>query len=198
MASGMTVSDATDPLVELLAHLERDGEVPSEWVALHAPDGSLSRAWEATTDAHSLVLAAMRVQGATTTALAICAAARTELAGVPASPLRTRLEAVITIAEAWVHDPSLQEAVGEAFGFFDPQKVWMDDVHRLGMGVATLVHLVLAVDVGEVTPADAATALIESDDGPLLIEAAGSMLPSLRVVLPCPTLEQLREAYDGA
>ena len=40
----------SDPLSELLAHLERDGDGPLAWVGAHAPDGDLRRAWEACGD----------------------------------------------------------------------------------------------------------------------------------------------------
>lgn len=195
MSSGMTADAATDPLTELLVDLERDGDVRAAWLARHASDGSLDDVWAATTDPLSLVLAAMRAQGATSTALAICAAARAELPSVPACPLTKRLKVAITVAEMCVRDRTLPDALSAALVWLEPRQVWSDDVHRLGLGVGILVHFVLDVDAGEVTPAAAVAALVDSYDGPLVIDAAKSMLPSLRKTLPCPTLAQLRKAY---
>lgn len=201
----MTDDAATDPLAELLAHLERDGQVPPAWTELHAPDGSLARVWVATTDPLSLVLAVMRARGATATALAICAAGRAELAGLPPSIAGERLRGALMAAEAWVRGVTPRDAVEDAFGWLDPQELWSCDesagdvtphAHALGLSVSTLLYFVVDVDAGEVTAAEAATSLAESDFGPESLEAVQKLLATLRAVLPRPTLAQLRAAYE--
>lgn len=203
----MTDDTATNLLADLLAHLERDGEVPPAWLALHVPDGSLTRAWDTTTDVLSLVLAAMRALGTTATVLAICAVARAELARVSPSLVGARLAGALVAAESFVRGTGPRDAVDEAFGCLYPQELglwWSRDpspgdeaerVQAFGLGVGTLVWFVLDVDAGEVTPAEAATSLDQNDPDSEFLETAQELLPSLRAALPCPTLAQLREAY---
>ncbi|MDC0721168.1 hypothetical protein [Nannocystis bainbridge] len=202
----MTDDTASNLLADLLAHLERDGEVPPAWLALHIPDGSLTRAWHATADVLTLVLAAMRAHGTTATVLAICAVARAELARISPSLVGARLAGALEAAESLVRGTGPRDAVDEAFGCLHPQELWWshdpspsDEAERVqafGLGVGLLVWFVLDVEAGEVTPAEAATSLDESDHDSYFLETAQELLPSLRAALPCPTLARLRAAYE--
>lgn len=198
-----------DPFAELIARLERDGDVPLAWIVAHAPEGDLRAAWAACSDALRLVQVGARLGGAPAAVLAACAGARDALgrAGGAGGPEPAALAAAIDASEAWARgacDRGVVDAAFDGVSSVDasppsparcaaapsPASAW-----QIGRVLALLVYFAMDLSSGAATLDDYCDALVVDDAMSDALDAATWAAPALRARLPCPTLDQLRAAF---
>jgi hypothetical protein len=202
-----------DPLAELLDELSLHGALPPWWQARSAPDDDFREAFAASEHGYFAMLAA-----AATTPLrdAVRAAEACALLALPlAGARRPVAEAALSVAAAWSRAEASLDAVGRAHAAVRAAIGPDDDPERaahsatiaathvldlivdpptsprdLGVGAAAAAHSV-AMSLGFAGcagPSDPAW-------GRWVESAYRVMAPIVRAHLPCPTFEQVCEAY---
>lgn len=194
----------SDPLSELLAHLERGGTVPLAWVVAHAPDGEPRRLWEGARDPALLLQLSVAAERRRLVQ-ASCACARTArpFAGIH----REAAEDAITLAEAWTRGVDVASSLGNVAARTQVLASHLaNEVARARAGgaqgaeaeavaaacnAADAFHEPLAAAFAG-SAALAACALMGHDYEAVRVRLAAIV----RTHLPCPTLDQLRAAFQ--
>jgi hypothetical protein len=200
------VNPHEEPLAELLAALEHEGEVPEAWLRAHAPDGRLDGVWARSNDGGFLLDLYAWTGDVAGTVRVACACARLTLHQVPASEPRPRR--AVELAEAWARGEATEAAVLDAaYDAYDA----LEELGRPGKHDVFLAAqaALCAVDgcvperygrTWSSVPAAVAQALwlAEGHALPTPPERNARLADIVRGHLPCPTLEQLRAAPRNA